>query len=229
MIKGLSEFDKYKVVRPIIGDCEYDSFHMPIIKASDTNTINWNNIVIQGAQNLTKKHDNSNSLIHMFLDDKKLLYYWNNPLKKIALFQSCAAVATPDFSIYSTMNYNEIRHNIYMNRWLGRTWQNYGVTVLPTIGWAGVDTFDMCFSAIEIGCPVIISTLGCQSHIDEFLLGFNEMKRRIRPTIIIVFGDMIKGMTGKFINFRYSDSFNSKYIQLKFEGISAVFEIKEVV
>lgn len=127
------------------------------------------------------------------------------------------------------MNYNEIRHNIYMNRWLGRTWQNYGVTVLPTIGWAGVDTFDMCFSAIEIGCPVIISTLGCQSHIDEFLLGFNEMKRRIRPTIIIVFGDMIKGMTGKFINFRYSDSFNSKYIQLKFEGISAVFEIKEVV
>lgn len=32
MIKGLSEFDKFKVVRPIIGDCTYDKFNMPIIK-----------------------------------------------------------------------------------------------------------------------------------------------------------------------------------------------------
>ena len=229
MIKGLSEFEKYKVVRPIIGECEYDSYDMPIIRAIDVNAIEWDDLVIQGAQNLTNQRDNRNSLIHMFLDDKKLLAYWNNPLKKIGLFQSCAVVATPDFSIYSTMNYNEIRHNIYMNRWLGCTWQNYGVTVIPTIGWAGMETFDLCFSAVEYGSPVIISTLGCQSHVNEFLLGFEEMKRRIKPTIIIVFGNMIKGMTGKFINFKYSESFNSKYQQMKFNGISAVFEIKEVV
>jgi hypothetical protein len=49
----------------------------------------------------------------MFLDDKKLQFYWNNPLKKIALFNICAAIATPDFSIYPTINDNEIRHNIY--------------------------------------------------------------------------------------------------------------------
>ncbi len=229
MINGLSDYDKYKVIRPIIGDCEYDEYNIPIIRKVDVNSINWKELTIQGVQNLSVKHNNRNTLIHMFLDDKKLLFLWNNPLKKIAAFRTCAAIATPDFSIYSSMNYNDIRHNVYMNRWLGRTWQNYGNVVIPTIGWAGADTFDICFSAVEIGSPVIISTLGCHNHEDEFLIGFKEMKRRISPSIIIVFGDMIKGMTGRFINFKYIDSFAQDYVQMKFDGFSTVFEIEEAV
>lgn len=229
MIKGLSEYEKYKVIRPVIGGCEFDTNKMPIIKKPDVRHIDWENLTIQGAQNLSKRRDNSNSIVHMFLDDKKLQFYWNNPLKKIALFNTCAAIATPDFSIYPTMNDNEIRHNIYMNRWLGCTWQNYGCVVIPTLGWASPDTFDLCFSAVEIGSPVIISTIGCQTHTNEFLLGFNEMKKRLNPSIIVVYGDMIKGMTGRFLNYRYVDSFNTKYVQMKFEGISSVFEIKEVL
>ena len=227
MIKGLSEYEKFKVIRPVIGGCNYDSYNMPIIRKAEIDAINWDNIDIQGVQNLSNKHDNSNSLIHMFLDDRRLLSLWNAPLKKIALFRTCAAITTPDFSIYPSMNYNDIRHNVYMNRWLGCTWQNYGTTVIPTIGWAGADTFDLCFSAVEIGSTVIISTLGCKNHEKEFLLGFNEMKKRLCPPLIIVFGDMIKGMTGRFINFRYTDSFSSDYVQLKLDGISAIFEIEE--
>ena len=238
MIKGISEYEKYKVIRPMIGGCDYDSFSIPIIKKTNVNCIDWDKLSICGVQNLSKKRDNSNSLIHMFLDDKKLLALWNNPLKKIALFRTCAAIATPDFSIYPSMNYNDIRHNIYMNRWLGCTWQNYGNTVIPTIGWAGTETFDLCFSAVEEGTPVIISTIGCQNHEKEFLVGFNEMKKRLKPPMIIVFGDMITGMTGKFINFRYTDRHRtaeptverfSEYVQMKLDGFSAVFEIKEAV
>ena len=229
MIKGISEYEKFKVIRPVIGGCEYDNYSMPIIKKANTDLIDWNNLSLQGVQNLTIKRNNKNSLIHMFLDDKKLLALWNNPLKKIAAFRTCAAIATPDFSIYPSMNYNDIRHNTYMNRWLGCTWQNYGNIVIPTIGWAGVDTFDICFSAVEKGSPVIISTIGCHRHKDEFLLGFMEMKRRISPSIIIVYGDMIKGMTGRFVNFKFTDCFSSDYIQTKIEGISSVFEIKEAV
>lgn len=229
MNKGLTEYEKYKVIRPIIGGCNFDKYSMPIIKKTNTDSIDWDNLTIQGAQNLSKKQDNSCSLVHMFLDDKKLLAYWNNPLKKIALFQTCAAVATPDFSFYSTMNYNDIRHNVYKSRWLGCTWQNYGVCVIPTVGWAGKDTFDICFSAIEVGSPVIISTLGCQTHPKEFLIGFNEMKRRINPQLIIVFGDIIHGMTGRFVIFRYADALNTGHIQMKLDGISAVFEIREEI
>ena len=55
------------------------------------------------------------------------------------------------------------------------------------------------------------------------------MKKRINPPLIIVFGDMVDGMTGPFINFQYKDSFNVKYEQLRLECVSPVFTIKEVV
>lgn len=32
MIKGLTEYEKYKVIRPVIGDCTYDHYGMPILK-----------------------------------------------------------------------------------------------------------------------------------------------------------------------------------------------------
>lgn len=51
------------------------------------------------------------------------------------------------------------------------------------------------------------------------------MKKRIEPPIIIVVGNMISGMTGTFINFRYDDSFANPYEQLKLEGFSSVFTI----
>lgn len=225
MINGIDEYQKYKVIRPILKDWEYDEFHMPIIKKTGIKIIDWNNIDALGYQNLSKNKDNTNNLILMFNYDKVLLSLWNSPLKKIALFKTCAAIATPDFSIYPSMNYNEIRHNVYMNRWLGCTWQSYGCTVFPTVGWAKPDTYDICFSGLEYGSIPIISTLGCHENAAYFLAGFNEMKARINPPLIIVYGDMIKGMTGTFCNFRYNEAFNQEFKQLKLEQ---VFTVKEV-
>lgn len=154
---------------------------------------------------------------------------WNQPLKRIPLFQTCAAVATPDFSAYTSMNPNEIRHNVYKARWLGRTWQNYGCIVLPTVGWADAQTYDVCFSGIEQGSPVVISTLGCTRNTESFLTGFNEMKKRLMPSIIIVYGCMIKGMSGKFIHFNYQDSFATNSSQPHKKCASKVFIAEEVL
>lgn len=227
MSKSLTEYDKYKVIRPVIGGCKYDENSFPIIRNAFKDNANWDELYACGIQNITKKNDNRNTIALMYLDDKKLLSYWNTPLKKIPLMLGCAAVATPDFSYYDSMNINEIRHNVFMNRWLGVTWQNYGVNVIPTIGWAGKQTYDLCLSGIEQGTPVTISTLGCQKHEKEFLAGFNEMKRRIKPSTIIVFGDMIDGMTGRFLRFKYTDSFNKKMRQQALKGMLGMFEIKE--
>ena len=53
------------------------------------------------------------------------------------------------------------------------------------------------------------------------------MIRRIEPPLIIVYGDMLPEMKGRFMNFRYEDSFQPKmpcYIQgVLFEG-SPIFE-----
>lgn len=230
MINGLTEYEKFKVIRPIIGECRYDDFGMPIVRKTHMDAINWDKLKAIGLQNACPRTSDRNTLIMMFNYDKRLLSLWNNPLKKIALFHGFAAVATPDFSIYPNMNINEIRHNIYMSRWLGVTWQNYHCITLPTVGWALPDTYDLCFSGLEPDSVVIISTLGCQEHPDIFLDGFEQLKSRISPPLIIVFGDMIDGMTGTFLNFRYTDTFCSQdsYEQLAIDGISKIFTIKEV-
>lgn len=123
MIKGLTEIEKYRVIRPLIGSCDFDGYDMPVIRKVSTDAVNWENLQITGFKNLSSKRDNSSTLSHMFYYDKVLMPLWNNPLKRIPLFQTCAAIATPDFSVYESMNMNEIRHNVYMSRWLGCTWQ----------------------------------------------------------------------------------------------------------
>ena len=55
------------------------------------------------------------------------------------------------------------------------------------------------------------------------------MKARIEPPIVIVFGNMIPGMTGTFLNFKYTESFAVKNKQLRIEGIPSMFTIKEAV
>uniref|UniRef100_I5AVI7 DUF4417 domain-containing protein n=1 Tax=Eubacterium cellulosolvens (strain ATCC 43171 / JCM 9499 / 6) TaxID=633697 RepID=I5AVI7_EUBC6 len=226
MIKGLTEEEKFKVIRPIIGDCVYDENGFPVVKKTEIDAIDWNSLKVRGLQNASRKGYNAETLLLMFNYDKRLLSLWNSPLKKVGLFQTFAAVSTPDFSVYPPMNINIIRYNVFMSRWLGRTWQNYGCTVLPTIGWALPDTYDLCFGGIERGSIVVISTLGCQEHKDVFLMGFNEMRKRIDPPLIIVVGKMIEGMNGEFLNFRYEDTFDCKYEQMRLAGINRIFSRK---
>ena len=230
MNKGLSEYEKYKVIRPVIGGCELDTYDMPIVRKTEFSAIDWEHLKITGVQNASVKNSDKNTMITMFSSDKRLLSLWNEPLKKIGLFHGFAAVCTPDYSLYPTMNINDIRHNIYKARWLGATWQNYHCTVLPTVGWVLPDTYDLCFSGLEYGSVVVISTIGCQEKPKEFLAGFREMKARLNPPLIIVYGDMIPGMTGTFLNFPYEEGFcrKQKYEQLRIEGISRLFTVEEV-
>lgn len=227
MIHGLTEEEKFQILRPMIGECEYDKFEIPIVKSSPILFNNINKIKIAGLQNAKPDNSNKEKLLHMFNYDKKLTTLWNNPLKYVPLFQSYFAVATPDFSIYPNMNINDIRHNVYKQRWLGRIWQNYDCNVWPTVGWAGSNTYDLCFENIEEGSVVTISTIGCQKNKEMFLEGFNEMKKRIKPQLVVVYGEMIEGMTGTFINFKYIEAFEKNYEQLRLECVPTVFTIEE--
>jgi len=229
MINGLSDYEKYRTLRPIIGECELDTNGFPIINKTEYREEDWCNIGVTGLQNISPKKKNNNLILLMFNYDYRLIKLWNNPLKKVGLFQAFYAIATPDFSIYPSMNINDVRHNVYMSRWLGKTWQNYGCTVYPTIGWSLPDTYDIAFGGVEKGGIVVISTLGCHNRTEVFLQGFYEMKKRLSPSLIVVYGNMIDGMTGRFVNFQYSEAFSSDSFQLSIEGISKVFEIKEVV
>ena len=154
---------------------------------------------------------------------------WNNPLKYIPLFQKCAAVVSPDFSVSPTMNKYEIEHNVFMSRWLGNLWHFYGCTVIPSISWATKETYELCLSGIQKGSVIAVSTLGVQNNKEIFLDGFNNVQKNIEPPLTFVYGDMLDGMYGKFVNFPYKEAFNTKYKQLTLPGYSRIFEIKEEI
>lgn len=226
----LSEYDLFKVIRPNPEHHAIDKFSMPVIKAISKDKINFATLEPLNLQNLSCKKNNSNKIIIPFNYDDVLLKYWNNPLKYIPTLLTAKVVATPDYSVYEKMNVNEIRHNIYQNRWLGCWWQEYGCNVIPVISWSLPDTFDICFSGVEPGGVVMISTLGCLSHQEDFMRGFNEMKKRLCPSLIIVCGKMINGMSGTFINYDYKDWFNNKicrFINIELLHVNPIFNVKE--
>ena len=87
MIKGLTEYDKYKVVRPILGDCEYDAYEMPIVRKTPVDTIDWDKLKVIGIQNASAKTSSKDTLVLMFNYDKRLLALWNDPLKRSLCFR----------------------------------------------------------------------------------------------------------------------------------------------
>lgn len=172
----------------------------------------------------------SKKFILSFINDKYLARFWNEPLKYIPLFQSAYAVATLDFSVDPQMDFPEYFHQIYKNRWLGCFWQNHGILTIPTIGWTTAEWDYLSFSGVEIGSIVVISTLGSKRDIKYFMRGYNEMIKQINPPLIIVYGDILPEMKGRFVNFRYEDSFQLKNLlrlQTVLFDISPIIEIKE--
>lgn len=229
-MKGLSKYENFKTVHPLPEGVQLSENDIPIIK---NEVFEWNNLcninIINGSNRTSCKNRNNTIVINFNYDDV-LKKYWNNPFDYIPVFQTFYAVCTPDFSTYSNMNSNEIRFNVYRNRYLGCFWQYYGIKVIPTIQWGNEDTFKYCFDGVEEGAVVAISTIGCYNYTENFMKGFNELKRRIKPKLIIVYGKIIEGMTGTFLQFNYEDAFNKnkqKYKQLSFFTQNKLIKINE--
>ena len=232
MIKGLDDYEKFKVTRPVLGNHDFDEENLPVMNKVTENLVNITKTVPLNVKNLSAKYNNSDKIVLMFNYDKELQKYWNDPFKYIPKFQTTLAVSTPDYSTYVGMNPNEIRHNVFKNRWLGCLWQDYGICAIPTIQWAGSDTYDVCFGGVEKESIVIISTLGVTKDTKLFYEGFYEMKKRIKPSLIIVYGNMLPNMYGRFVNYSYTKAFNSNeqaYKQLSLFCSTEIFEIERKI
>lgn len=225
-----TDYEKYLINRPLFGNYVYDSQDMPVMHKVTRDMIDLDKAEPINIKSLSCKNAKSNYIAISFNKDKDLKRYWEDPLKYIPRLLMIMAACTPDYSIYPEMDINEIRRNTYKNRWLGCTWQDNGCIAFPTMSWTTPETYDICFSGVEQGGIVVISTLGVKENLPIFIAGLQEMKRRIHPEIIIVYGDMREGMTGTFINFEYEEAFNKNkhYKQQRLFNMSPVFEIKEV-
>lgn len=224
-MKGLDDYEKFKIIRQLPDDYKRNKLGIPMLKYEDYSNIDWETIKFTSFSNIGNCKEKHSSVVLMFHYDNVLNRMWNNPLKYVDKFLPFSIIATPDFSAYTNMAPIDIAHNIYKNRWLGCFYQSKGIKVIPTVTWADESTYDVCFSGLPYGTPVVISTFGCVNFTKEFLDGFNEMKKKINPRLIIVRGKFIKGMTGKLMFLDFEDTYISKntYEQIKlFESTRVV-------
>ena len=131
--------------------------------------------------------------IHFFIDDYQFIRLWKDPDRYLPMLAKFQAVCTPDFSTYTDFPKAIQIYNHYRKHWLGAYWQENGINVIPTISWSDEDSFEWCFDGEPAGGMVAVSSVGTQGNRRAtrlFELGYAEMKKRLAPEKIIMYGNV---------------------------------------
>ena len=70
--------------------------------------------------------------------------------------------------------------------------QQQGINVIPNVRWGDLTSFNFCFDGIEKSSIVSVSTIGVKKQKSHFMLGYNEMLSRIKPSKIIFYGKPLR-------------------------------------
>lgn len=128
-------------------------------------------------------------VIHFFVDDNRLKGLERR--KYIPLvYRKALAVCSPDFSLYLKDNIEIWRKNIDRKNRLAKQWRAKGIRVIDTVTWATRESFDFCFEGIKKYSIVAISVQGIDDW-NVFWEGFEEMKKRLRPKVILCYGTSV--------------------------------------
>ena len=147
-------------------------------------------------------------IVHFYLDDYRFESIYNNPEKKIETLKQYKAVLTPDFSMFVEMPVALQLFSTFKNRWVGAYLQEQGICVIPTVRWGDLTSFNFCFDGIEKGSIVAVSTIGIKKEKSHFMLGYNEMLSRIKPSEIICYGKPFNEMKGDIVEVDYGETNN---------------------
>lgn len=141
--------------------------------------------------------------LHFFLKDYQFNRLWVAPDKYTGVVGKFRFVCTPDFSMFTDYPLAVQIYSHYKKHWLGAYWQSKGITVVPTICWSDERSFDWCFDGEPAGATVAVSSVGTQMGKGTrqlFLAGYNEMLRRLQPSMILFHGAVPEGCGGNIIN-----------------------------
>lgn len=174
-------------------------FEFPIIKKQDIDIEKIEFISF----NDTKLNDDKNKhkTVHFFTYDWLFEKVYEDAEKQLEKLRQYRYLLSPDFSIFTNMPLALQIESIFKNRWCGAYWQSKGLKVIPTVSWGDEKSFDFCFDGIEKGSVVAVCTYYRENCEREFMLGYNEMLKRIKPSKIICYDEPFKAMTGDVIEF----------------------------
>ena len=150
--------------------------------------------------------DPENYIAHFYYDDYKFISAWREPNKYIERLSRFKAVVAPDFSLYTDFPITLQILSCYRRQWCGAYWESLGIDVIPDVVWGTRDSFKFCFDGIPKRSTVAVSTVGVKrdkewnNETDSlFRDGYSEMLKRLKPTAILFYGDMIDGLEGNII------------------------------
>ena len=167
---------------------------------SNLQLIDYSNI---GPKN--KKEDLERG-VNFCIDDYKFNTIYFKPEKAFERLKDFKFLCGPDFSVYYEMQPWRQIESIGHSRWCCAYWQSKGKIVFPTVSWGSVESFDYCFDAIEEGSIVVVGMIGAKrNNRFKFMLGYNEMLKRIKPTFIICIGEPFPEMKGNIIKISYAE------------------------
>ncbi len=158
--------------------------------------------------NKAKSTDGEKAGVHFFIDDYQFERVWRSPLRYTEMLRKFDCVLSPDFSLFVDMPLAMKIWNVYRSHAIGAFWQNQGLNVVPTLQWANPITFDFCFSGIEPGGMVAVSTLGAAKHRlsrQLWTAGMKEAIRKLQPKTILLYGSPIDFDFGNIRIIRYDN------------------------
>ena len=159
---------------------------LPVIIAQD---ISLNDFEYIGFQN-TRENDNleaKQKTVGFFRHDHKFEHLCYQPYGFIDKLRQYKQIMSPDLSCFTDMPISNQYHNIFLSRLIGAYWQNCGLRVLPTITWSTEESFSFCFSGIEQGAVVAVSTIGTGSNKWKFMAGFERLCCALKPSCVICY------------------------------------------
>ena len=139
---------------------------------------------------------NNDKAVLFFIEDVRFNNILAEPWSYFDWLSQYPAVATPDVSVNTDAPLVEQFLAVYQNRLIGAIWQKMGLKVIPTVSWAGLDSYPFCFRGIERGSIVTVSSLGIKAtrHTQEFVQGFTAMIEQVKPSVVVCYDGLLLGM-----------------------------------
>ena len=125
---------------------------------------------------------------HFFIPDHSMKCVWERPQVAIKFMRKLPVVLSPNFSLARRERAGQLLA-VYKNRWCGAWWQSQGLTVIASISWAGIESYEFCFAGVESDGIVAISA----QNYRQYPAGFDEMVSRLSPAMILCLGDLPTG------------------------------------
>lgn len=133
--------------------------------------------------------------VHFFIDDYQFERVWNDPDKYEELLGDFDCIFTPDFSLYTDMPLAMKIWNVYRSRMIGQIYEDLGLSVVPTLSWAGEDTFDFVFDGLPKESMYAVSTVGVMRNEETkalWVAGMNRAIEELNPRVVLLYGPDIE-------------------------------------